>query len=99
MMIITQFIFVFNYYISICRAKTNKASLPGFCLVPKIIDVGVDFVSLEVTFTSVGGSPIINIIIETMNLDDSTIKIDKVNFNIVYLYYMLNTIGLHKLFR
>lgn len=58
------------------RAKTNKASPPAVCQVPRIISLGTTFMVLEVTVPNEGGATVRFFQIEYIDLDDSnTVKL------------------------
>jgi hypothetical protein len=67
--------------LNLFRAKTNQASPPGICEVPKIVDVKSDYIVIEILVPSEGGSTILSFIIESMDLDDNSTKTFKFGRN------------------
>ena len=53
------------------RATTNKASAPGICQPPHVVDISFDFVQLEIGVPSEGGSRVHCFEVEAMNLEDN----------------------------
>jgi len=54
------------------RAKTNSASPPGVCGPPVVTDISFDFVQLQITVPSEGGSHIHCFEVEALNLDENS---------------------------
>jgi len=54
------------------RAKTNSASPPGVCVAPTVTDVSFDFVLLQISIPSEGGSHIDCLEVEALNLDENS---------------------------
>ena len=54
-----------------CRAKTNKAQLPGTCEIPKVATLAFDFVIMRLNLPAPGGAPLRMFTLEVMDLDEN----------------------------
>lgn len=60
-------------------AKTNEAALPGTCQTPTLLKVSDTFVLLEVHVPADGGARIKYIMVEVVDMDESSVRLEKMS--------------------